>query len=46
MQFPVKYQHATLKITGLDHTHVDQVEGEASKNHAETTQIDRPLSES
>lgn len=38
MQFPVKYQHTTLKITGFDHAHVDQIEGEASKNHAETTQ--------
>lgn len=46
MQFPVKYQHATLKITGFDHTNVDQIEGEAGKNHAETTQTDRPLSES
>lgn len=46
MQFPVKYQHATLKITGLDHIHAYQIEGKASKNHTVTIQTDRPLSES
>lgn len=49
MQLPVNQQQTTLKITGFGHAHIDQIGGEAStltKNHAEKTQTDRPLSES